>query len=48
MKGIYGVHSFNTNTYLFTNKRQIKEKHQFIAKRVFSLTRFKFLKIGQR
>ena len=27
MKVIYGVHSFNTNTYIFTKNRQIKEKH---------------------
>lgn len=29
MKVIYGVHCFNTYTYLFTKRRQIKEKHLF-------------------
>ena len=28
MDVIHGVHSFNTNTYLFTEKR-LKEKHLF-------------------
>ncbi len=47
MQEIYGVHSFNTYTYLFTKKRQLKEKHLFILSTVFFLYPVK-IKFGQR
>lgn len=35
MKGIHGVHSFNTYTYLFTEKRLKNENTESTMKRCF-------------